>query len=74
MKDTIHGAVTVDAIGPGYTDDPGDPKSGKPYLRLTFFGGPVVYVTAHLADMIGGAGRGATARWNDLQQKAGESS
>lgn len=71
---TIHGVVDVNVIGPGYTADPGDPRSGKPYLQITFGRGDqavVVCVTATVADMIGGIGRGAIGRWEDLQKQHG---
>lgn len=68
---TVYAQVSVDCIGPGFTDDPGDPKTGKPYLRLTFPDGVVIAVTAHLAEMVGGAGRGATARWQDIWRARG---
>jgi len=54
-------------IGPGYTDDPGDPKTGKPYLLLGF-DDKVIATTTNLAEMIGGAGSGARKRWEDLHQ------
>jgi hypothetical protein len=66
---TIHGIANVDVIGPGYTNDPGDPKTGKPYLQLTFADGVVVCVTATLANLVGGIGRGAALRWEDLQRE-----
>jgi hypothetical protein len=65
---TVYGSVNLDIIGPGFTDDPGDPATGKPFIRLTFPDDTVVEITAHLAEMIGGAGRGATGRYNDLQR------
>jgi hypothetical protein len=66
MAQTIHGAVSITTIGPGFTTDPGDPKTGKPYLQLDFADGVQVCITATLADLIGGAGRGAAARYRDL--------
>jgi hypothetical protein len=67
----IYGHVQLDLIGPGYTSDPGDPASGKPYLRLTFGHGQdaqQVQITTNIAEMIGGAGIGARKRWEDLQE------
>jgi hypothetical protein len=39
--------------------------SRKPVLTLSFPSGEIVKVTANIAEMIGGAGRGATANWED---------
>ena len=38
--------------------------NGKPVLAIEA-GGRTLYVTANIAEMIGGAGRGATLRWED---------
>ena len=62
----IHGMAEVDVIGPGFNDLPGDPASGKPYLRVRFPNGVAVNLSATLADLIGGVGRGALARYKDL--------
>lgn len=52
----IHGVVTLDVFaGP----------DGKPVLRVGWGGEFQVYLTANIAEMIGGVGRGATLRWQD---------
>lgn len=63
---TVYKTVSIEIKGPGYTTDEGDPDTGKPYLQLSFPGGPIVYITTNLAEMIGGAGMGAAARFRDL--------
>lgn len=67
-RPTIYGTVEVDVLGPGFTADAGEPVTGKPYLRLTFEDGLIVHLTAHLADMVGGAGRGALSRYEELRR------
>lgn len=62
----IYKSVSLDIIGPGYTEDEGDPDTGKPFIRLSFPQGPVVHITTNLAEMIGGAGMGAAVRFKDL--------
>lgn len=73
----IYGVVKMDLVGPGYDDEPGDPKTGKPYVVLRFGSGETavtVRVTANIAEMIGGAGRGMNARIREmLEQPGGES-
>jgi len=59
----IHGLVTLDVI-----EKPPDPASGKPYLRLKFSDDTILCITANLAEMIGGAGRGLRERWEDAQR------
>lgn len=65
MSEIIWGTVETKLVGPGYDEDPGDPNTGKPYLVLTF-GETVVRVTANLAEMIGGIGRGMNSRIGDF--------
>jgi hypothetical protein len=68
--ETIHGIARLDVIGPGYTTDRGDPATGKPYLRVTL-GDQTVCLTLNLAEMIGGAARGASLRWDDQHPPTG---
>ena len=66
----IYGVASVDVIGPGFTSDPGDPMTGKPYLRVTVgtdWHAMTIQLTANLAEMIGGLARGARLRWEMLQ-------
>ena len=41
----------------------------KPYVVITFPNGHVERVTANIAEMIGGAGRGATLRHEDMKRQ-----
>ena len=58
----LYRVVNLTVVGPGYTEDEGDPETGKPYLRLTFLDGLIVQITAPLADVIGGVARSALER------------
>lgn len=66
MSETIFGVVSIKIIGPGYTDDPGDPATGKPYVQITA-GETTMRVTLNVAEMIGGVGRGANARFRGTE-------
>ena len=64
----MFGIADVAILGPGYTPDPGDPETGKPYLRVTFRDGQttvVVEMTTNLGELLGELGEGARLRWED---------
>lgn len=42
--------------------------NGKPCIAITV-NGIQIFITANIGEMIGGAARGANARWQDLQDK-----
>lgn len=56
-KTEVHGLVAIDLFA--------DPYSGKPVLCLKSGNTVLCYLTANIAEMIGGAAKGATARWED---------
>ena len=47
-----------------------DPRIGKPYLRLEFPDGMTIDITTNLAEMIGGCGKGARERYEDMNNPA----
>jgi len=51
----VHGVVSLVIL---------EGETGKPVLAIEA-GGRTLYVTATIAELIGGAGRGATLRWED---------
>lgn len=55
----IHGVVSADVFQQNLTT--------KPYIRLKFPDGTVERITANIADMIGGIGRGALGRMQDMR-------
>jgi hypothetical protein len=73
MSMGVQGSVKLDLIGPGYTTDPGDPVTGKPYLRISTHTEPpvVLEVTLNIGEMIGGAATGARKRLEDLTRRDG---
>jgi len=60
MDRVIHGVCSIEIKD-------FDPKTGKPYLQVTWPDDSVVCFTANLGDMIAGAARGALLRWQDQQ-------